>query len=62
MRPNRLKQQAKKIIAEEQAGYIAGRSTTEHIVNLRILFEKHLKDKQDLYHVFIDFKKAFDRV
>ena len=62
MRSNRLKQQAKKIIAEEQAGYIAGRSTMEHIVNLRILFEKHLKDKQDLYHVFIDLKKAFDRV
>ena len=30
--------------------------------NLRILFERYLQHQQDLYHVFIDFKKAFDRV
>ena len=29
---------------------------------LRILCEKYLQHQQDLYHVFIDFKKAFDRV
>ena len=59
---NRLKPQAEKIIAEEQAGFRAGRSTTEQIFNLRILCEKHLQHQQDLYHVFIDSKKAFDRV
>ena len=32
---NRLKPQAEKIIAEEQAGFSAGRSTTEQIFNLR---------------------------
>ena len=32
------------------------------IYNLRILCEKYLEHQQDLYHVFIDFKKAFDRV
>ena len=32
------------------------------ICNLRILCEKYLQHQQDLYHVFIDFKKAFDRV
>ena len=58
---NRLKPQAK-IIAEEQAGFRAGRSTTEQIFNLRILCEKYLQHQQNLYHVFIDFKKAFDRV
>ncbi len=47
-----MKPQAEKIIAEEQAGFRAGRSTTEQNFNLRTL-----------YHVFIDFKKkAFDRV
>ena len=59
---NRLKPQAEKIIAQEQAGFRAGRSTTEQIFNLRILCEKYLQHQQDLYHVFIDFQKAFDRV
>ena len=59
---NRLKLQAEKIIAEEQAGFRAGRSTTEQIFNLRILCEKYLQHQQDLYHVFIDFKKASNRV
>ena len=57
---SRLKPQAEKIIAEEQAGFRAGRSTTEQIFILRILCEKYLQHQQD--HVFIDFKKAFDRV
>ena len=59
---NGLKPQAEKIIAEEQAGFRAERSTTAQIFNLRILCEKHLQYQQDLYHVFIDFEKAFDRV
>ena len=50
------------IIAEEQAGFRAGRSTTEQILKLRILCEKYLQHQQDLYHVFIDFKKAFNKV
>ena len=37
---NRLKPQAEKIIAEEQAGFRAGRSATEQNFNLRILYEK----------------------
>ena len=61
---NRLKPRAK-IIAEEQAVFKAGRSTTEQIFNLGILCEKYLQYQQDLYHVFTDFtdfKKVFDRV
>ena len=59
---NRLKPQTEKIIAEEQAGSRAGRSITEHIFNLRILCDKYHQHQPDLYQVFIDFKKAFDRV
>ena len=59
---NRLQPQAEEIIAEEQAGFRAERSPTEQIFNLRILFKKYLQHQQNLYHVFIDFKKAFDRV
>ena len=58
---NRLEPHAEKIKAEEQAGFRAGRSTTEQIFNLCILSENYLQHQQDLYHVFIDFKKALDR-
>ena len=44
---NRLKPEAEKIIAEEQAGFRPGRSTTEQIFNLRILCERYLQH-QDL--------------
>ena len=38
------------------------REANRRIQNLRILCEKYLQHQQNLYHVFIDFKKAFDRV
>ena len=56
---NRLKPQAEEITAEKQAGFGAGRSTTEQVFNLRNRCEKYLQHQQNLYHVFIDFKKAF---
>ena len=59
---NRLKLPVEKIIAEEQAAFRAEMSTTEQIFNLRIPCEKYLQHQQDLYQVFIDFKKPFDRV
>ena len=59
---NRLKPQAEEIIAEKQAGFRAERNTTEQIFILRILCEKYLQHQKNLYHVFIDFKKALDRV
>ena len=59
---NRLQPQAEEIIAEEQAGFRAGRSTTEQIFNLRIPCEKYLQHQQNLYYVFIDIKNALDRL
>ena len=59
---NRLKPLAENIIAEEQAGFRHGRSTIEQLFNLRILCEKQLHHQRNIYHVFIDFNKAFDRV
>ena len=58
----RLNPQAEGIIKEEQAGFRAGRNTMEQIFNLRIICERYLQHQQHLYHVFVDFKKAFDRV
>uniref|UniRef100_A0A3Q2XCC0 Reverse transcriptase domain-containing protein n=1 Tax=Hippocampus comes TaxID=109280 RepID=A0A3Q2XCC0_HIPCM len=59
---NRLKPEAETIIAEEQAGFRANRSAKEQIFNLRIICEKYLQHQQHLYHVFVDFKNAFDRL
>ena len=50
------------IVTILMTGFRAGRSTTEQIFNQRILCEKYLQHQQDLYHVFIDFKKAFERI
>ena len=58
---NRLKTKAEKIIAEEQAGFRAGRSTQSRSSTYESC-EKYIQHQQDLYHVLIDFKKAFDRV
>ena len=58
----RLKSKAEELLAEEQAGFRAGRSTTEQIFNSRLIIEKHLQHQRDLFHNFIDFRKAFDRV
>ena len=59
---NRLANQAEQILEEEQAGFRAQRNTTEQISNLRLLVEKHMEHQKELYHNFIDSKKAFDRV
>ena len=50
------------MLKDRQAGFRAGRSTTEQILIFRVLFEKYLQHQQDLYHVFIEFKNAFNRV
>ena len=59
---NRLRPQVETILSEEQAGFRAGRSTTEQILNIRILGEEYISHQKELHHNFIDFKKAFDRV
>lgn len=59
---NRLKRESEEHLSEEQAGFRSGRSTVEQIFNCRVLMEKHLQHQRKLFHNFIDFKKAFDRV
>ena len=54
---NRLQPQAEEIIAEEQAGFRAGRSTTEQIFNLNILCEKYLQGyllSSTLFNIFLE--------
>ena len=45
------------------ASFGAGQYTTERrIFNCRVMIAKHLEHQRTLYHDFIHFKKAFDRV
>ena len=46
----------------EQAGFTAGRSTTEQIFAIRQIIEKSKEFNKSSYIAFIDFKAAFDSV
>ena len=59
---NRLIPQAEDILAEEQAGFRKNRSTTDHILNCRLIMEKHIDQQRLVYHNLIYYNKAFDRV
>ena len=59
---SRLKAQSETIMAEEHSGFRAGQRTTEQIFNLGLLRDKYQEYQQELYHVFVDFIKAFGRV
>lgn len=59
---DKLKPQAREVIAEEQNGFTAGWSTTKQQFNLKILAKKCLEHQQNLYLVFSDFRKTFDSI
>ena len=56
-----LEAKADELLAEGQAGVTPGRHTVEHIFNSPVIIQKRLQ-QHDLFHNFIDFKKAFDRI
>ena len=58
---NRLKPEAKEVIAEEQAGFRAEKTTTEQTLNLSFLCEKYLQYQQNLFHVFIDLVENWEK-
>ena len=49
-------------ISENQFGFAAGKSTTDVIFLLRQFQQKYTAKKKRLYHIFVNLKKAFDRV
>ena len=59
---NQLEAKAEELLVEEQAGFRPVRSTVGQAFNSWVIIEKHLQHQLDLFHIFIDFKKKFDRV
>ena len=49
-------------ISKNQFGFMAGRSTMEAIISLRQLRKKYRAKRKNLYMVFIDLEKAYDRI
>ena len=49
-------------MGEEQFGFMPGRGTTDAIFAARQVLEKHRDMQKELHMVFIDLKKAYDRV
>ena len=59
---NRLQTHAENILDQEQAGFRTGKSTIDQIFTLNQLVEKFLEMDRQIYHIFVDFEKAFDSV
>ena len=49
-------------ISKHQYGFIPGKGTTDAMFVLRILMEKYREGQRELYCVFVDLEKAYDRV
>ncbi|KAA5771122.1 reverse transcriptase family protein, partial [Pseudomonas aeruginosa] len=49
-------------LGEYQCGFRPGRSTIDQIFSLRQILEKTLEFNADTYHLFIDFKAAYDNI
>ena len=58
----RVSLRIEEVLSESQAGFRKGRSTVQQMTTLRILNEKAKEIGSMIFHNFIDFKKAFDRV
>lgn len=56
----RLRPYAEALIGPYQCGFRPGRSTVDQIFTLRQILEKSHENQIDTYHLFVDFKAAFD--
>jgi len=50
------------IIGDHQCGFQRNRSTTDHIFCIHQILEKKLEYNEEVYQLFIDFKKAYESV
>ena len=49
-------------LGDYQAGFRRNKSTSDHIFTIRQILEKYREYNKDNYHLFIDFKQAYDSV
>ena len=56
---NRFKDKNEVTIAEQQFGFMSGRSTTDAIFCLRMLMEKWSEGQKEVHGVFINLEKAY---
>ena len=49
-------------ISKQQYGFMPGKGTNDAMFALRMLMEKYREGQRELYCVFVDLKKAYDRV
>ena len=57
-----MKSTAKELINEAQVRFTESCGTVEQISSIRLIKQKYIEHQKYVYHNFIDFKKAFDRV
>ena len=50
------------LISEEQTGFRKGRSCIDNVFNLKQIMEKRKEFNLETHIVFLDYKKAFDKV
>lgn len=59
---SRIEKYVASIVGEHQAGFMAGRSTTDQIFILKEIASKYWEYNKDLYILFVDFAKAYDSI
>ena len=59
---NRARNRIKEVVSEVQYGFGAGRGTRNAIFITRMISERAIEVKKDLFMCFVDYAKAFDRI
>ena len=59
---DRLVPNVEEIVGNYQRGFRNGKSTTDQIFTMRQILEKIAEYRHDTYHLFIDFKAAYDSI
>ena len=58
----RLNVHSEQLLGEYQAGFRASRSTIDQIFSIRQIMEKCWEYNKDTWHLFVDFKQAYDSI